>query len=147
MVKSIINIIYIFLTIVLVFVVKNGRQTKWTKSDCKYFKITSLRKRTKSYLELGSDLAQISRNQVHSSTIRRRALVKEGLYGRVARRKTDKETNKNDLNLRINFYLLRTFPLILAVFALFLLSLRFGQISSLAFFRWFTTTSDRNINN
>ena len=36
------------------------------------------------------------------------------------------------------------FVLILVVFVLFLLSLRFGQISPLAFFRWFTTTSDRN---
>ena len=36
------------------------------------------------------------------------------------------------------------FVLILVVFGLFLLSLRFGQISPLAFFRWFTTTSDRN---
>ena len=39
------------------------------------------------------------------------------------------------LNLRINFYLLRTFFFILVVFVLFLLSLRFGQISPLAFFR------------
>ena len=36
------------------------------------------------------------------------------------------------------------FVLILVVFVLFLLSLRFGQISPLAFFRWFTATSDRN---
>ena len=48
------------------------------------------------------------------------------------------------LNLRINLYLLRTFILILVVFVLFLLSLRFGQISPLAFFRWFIATSDRN---
>ena len=51
------------------------------------------------------------------------------------------------LNLRINFFffcLLRTFVLILVVFVLFLQSLRFGQISPLAFFRWFTVTSDRN---
>ena len=49
------------------------------------------------------------------------------------------------LNLRINFYLLRTYFLILVVFfVLFLLSLRFGQVSPLAFFRWFTATSDRN---
>ena len=34
--------------------------------------------------------------------------------------------------------------LILVVFVLFLLSLRFGQISPLAFFRWLTATSDRN---
>ena len=50
----------------------------------------------------------------------------------------------------INFYLLRTFFLILVVFFFFffffwfLLSIRFGQISPLAFFRWFTATSDRN---
>ena len=57
------------------------------------------------------------------------------------------------LNLRIDFYLLRTFVLNLVDFffffffffgVLFLLSLRFGQISPLAFFRWFTTTSDRS---
>ena len=36
------------------------------------------------------------------------------------------------------------FVLILVVFVLFLLSLRFGQISPLAFFRWFTVTLDRN---
>ena len=36
------------------------------------------------------------------------------------------------------------FVLILVAFVLFLLSLRFGQISPLAFFRWFTATSDRN---
>ena len=47
------------------------------------------------------------------------------------------------LNLRSNFYLLQTFFLMLVVFV-FLLSLRFGQISPLAFFRWFTATSDRN---
>ena len=32
----------------------------------------------------------------------------------------------------------------IVLFVLFLLSLRFGQIPPLAFFRWFTTTSDRN---
>ena len=37
------------------------------------------------------------------------------------------------------------FVLILVVFVLFLLSLHFGQISPLAFFRWFTATSDRNV--
>ena len=36
------------------------------------------------------------------------------------------------------------FFLILVVFVLFLLSLRFSQISPLAFFRWYTATSDRN---
>ena len=36
------------------------------------------------------------------------------------------------------------FVLILVVFVLFLLSQRFDQISPLAFFRWFTVTSDRN---
>ena len=36
------------------------------------------------------------------------------------------------------------FVLILVVFVLFVLSPRFGQISPLAFFRWFTATSDRN---
>ena len=49
------------------------------------------------------------------------------------------------LNLRINFFIyFGLFVLILLVFVLFLLSLRFGQISPLAFFRWFTATSDRN---
>ena len=44
------------------------------------------------------------------------------------------------------FYLLRTFCPHLGrfFFVLFLLSLRFSQISPLAFFRWFTATSDRN---
>ena len=36
------------------------------------------------------------------------------------------------------------FVLILVVFVLFRLLLRFGQISPLAFFRWFTATPDRN---
>ena len=40
-------------------------------------------------------------------------------------------------------FLLRTFVLILVVFFLFF-SLRFSQISPLAFFRWLTVTSDRN---
>ena len=62
------------------------------------------------------------------------------------------------LNLRINQWVLiweliliycGLFVLILVVVffcvcVLFLLSLRFGQISPLAFFRWFTATSDRN---
>ena len=49
------------------------------------------------------------------------------------------------LNLKINFYSLRTFcPHLGSFFVLVLLSLRFGQILPLAFFRWFTTTSDRN---
>ena len=51
------------------------------------------------------------------------------------------------LNLRIFIYC-RLFVLILVFFSFFLcvvsLSLRFGQISPLAFFRWFTATSDRN---
>ena len=52
--------------------------------------------------------------------------------------------NWNHLEMRLffksenNFYLLRTFPLILVVFVLFLLSLRFGQISPLAFSGDFT---------
>ena len=49
------------------------------------------------------------------------------------------------LNLRINvLFIADFFVLILVVFVLFLLSLRFGQISPLAFFRWFIATSDRN---
>ena len=66
---------------------ENGRLTKLTYSDCKYLKITSLINRSKTSQELGSDHAQISGTQVHSSTIRT-ALVKEGLYGRVVKRKT-----------------------------------------------------------
>ena len=42
------------------------------------------------------------------------------------------------------FIYCRLFVLILVVFVLFLLSLCFSQISPLAFFRWFITTSDRN---
>ena len=49
------------------------------------------------------------------------------------------------LNWELIFIYCGLFVLILVVFfMLFLLSLRFGQISSLAFFRWFTATSDRN---
>ena len=49
------------------------------------------------------------------------------------------------LKVRISLFIYcGLFVLILVVFVLFLLSLRFGQISSLAFFRWFTATSDRN---
>ena len=49
------------------------------------------------------------------------------------------------LNLGINFFIYCGLSvLILVVFVLFFLSLRFGQISPLAFFRWFTATSDRN---
>ena len=65
---------------------RRRRQTKLTKRDCNYLRITSLRNRSKSCPELGSDLAQTSRTQVHSSIIRRE-LVKEGLHGRVAKRK------------------------------------------------------------
>ena len=43
----------------------------------------------------------------------------------------------------INFFYSRLFVLILVGFFLFF-SLRFSQISPLAFFRWFTATSDRN---
>ena len=49
--------------------------------------------------------------------------------------------------MRINLFIFiycGLLVLILVVFVLFLLSLRFGQISPLAFFRWFTATSDRN---
>ena len=48
------------------------------------------------------------------------------------------------LNLRINFYLLQTFCSHLGSFFFYFFSLRFGQISPLAFFRWLTATSDRN---
>ena len=62
----------------------------------------------------------------------------------VQRYKQNECKNEIKTGMRINFYLLRTFFLILVVFVLLLLSLRFGQISPLAFFRWFTATSDRN---
>ena len=51
------------------------------------------------------------------------------------------------LNLRINFYLLRTFCPHLGTFFFFFLCcffFHYGQISPLAFFRWFTATLDRN---
>ena len=57
---------------------------------------------------------------------------------------------KTTQNLRINFFIADFFVLILVVFLLLLLllllffSLHFGQISPLAFFRWLSTTSDRN---
>ena len=44
----------------------------------------------------------------------------------------------------IFFYLLRTFCPHLGSFCVVSSSLRFGQISPLAFFRWLTATSDRN---
>ena len=62
---------------------KSGRPTKLTKSN---LNITSIRNRTKSSQELSSDLAQTSSIRVLSSTIRR-ALVKECLYGQMARKK------------------------------------------------------------
>ena len=65
---------------------KSGRSTKLTKSDCKYLKITSLRNRNKSCKELGSDLAQTSRSQVHTTTIWR-IFVKEDLLGQVTKKK------------------------------------------------------------
>ena len=59
------------------------------------------------------------------------------------KKKNKKKTG--DLMWELIFYLLRTFcPHLGSFFVLFLLSLRFGQISPLAFFRWFTATSDRN---
>ena len=53
---------------------------------------------------------------------------------------------KVQYSVRINFYVLWTFCHHLGsfFFFFFFLSLRFGQISPLAFFRWFTATSDRN---
>ena len=65
---------------------KSGRTTKLTKSDYKYLKITSLRNRTKSCHELDSDLTLTSPTQIYPSIIRK-ALMKEGLHGRVAIRK------------------------------------------------------------
>ena len=51
------------------------------------------------------------------------------------------------LNQRINFLFIADFlssSWYFFFFVLFLLSLRFGQISPLAFFMWFTATSDKN---
>ena len=60
--------------------------------------------------------------------------------------KTSWKNKTTKWNLRINFFIYcGHFVLILVVFVLFLLSLRFGQISLLAFFRWLTATSDRTV--
>ena len=78
---------------------KSGRSTKSSKSNGKYLKKTSLRNKTKSCQELGSDLAQTSHTQVHSSTIRR-ALVKEDLHDRVAKRKPNLKQGNRQKRLR-----------------------------------------------
>ena len=50
----------------------------------------------------------------------------------------------SSFTLRINFYLLQTFCPHLGSFCVVSSLLCFGQISPMAFFRWFTATSDRN---
>ena len=65
-------------------------------------------------------------------------------------KKTEKR-RKTTVGMRINFLFFifyffiycRLSVLILVVFVLFLLSLRFGQISPLAFFRWFTAINKK----
>ena len=66
---------------------KSARPTKLSKNDCRYLKITSLRNKTKTSQELGSDLAQTSGTQVHFLTVEG-GIVKEGLHSRAVRRKT-----------------------------------------------------------
>ena len=65
---------------------RSGRPSKLSKTDTKYLKLSSLRDRRKSSRELSQNLAETSGVQVHASTVRR-ALIKEGLNGRVARAK------------------------------------------------------------
>ena len=66
---------------------RSGRPRKLTKKDETYLKITSLRNRRKTSLDLAAELAQTSGKQVHSSTVRR-SLIRNGLNGRVAVKKS-----------------------------------------------------------
>ena len=65
---------------------RSGRSRKLTKGDEKYLKINSLRDRKKSSNAIAADFAYSTGRQVHPSTVRR-ALIRNGLHGRVAKRK------------------------------------------------------------
>ena len=66
---------------------RSGRPRKLAKKDETYLKITSLRNRRKTYLDLAAELTPTSGKQVHSSTVRR-SLIRNGLNGRVAVKNT-----------------------------------------------------------
>ena len=59
---------------------------KLTKGDEKYLKINSLRDPKKSSKAIAADFAHSTGRQVHPFTVRR-ALIRNGLHGRVAKRK------------------------------------------------------------
>lgn len=65
---------------------KQGRPKKVTAREDQYLKVTSLRHRTRGSARLAQDLQEATGVAVHSSTVRRH-LIKQGLRGRVARRK------------------------------------------------------------
>ena len=74
---------------------RSGRPRKLTKKDETYLKITSLRNRRKTNLNLAAELAQTSDRQIHSSTVRR-SLIRNGLNGRVAVEKPPSSKRKYD---------------------------------------------------
>ena len=61
-----------------------GRPRKLTKGDEIYLKINSLQDRKKSSIAIAADLAHSTGRQVHPFTVRR-ALILNGLHGRVAK--------------------------------------------------------------
>ena len=65
---------------------RSGRLRKLRKGDKKYHKINSLRDRKKSSKAIAADFAHSTGRQVHPSTVRR-APIRNGLHGRVAKRK------------------------------------------------------------
>ena len=64
---------------------RSGRPRKLTKKDETYLKITSLRNRRKTSLDLAAEIVQTSGKQVHSSTVR--SLIRNDLNCRVAVKK------------------------------------------------------------
>ena len=65
---------------------RSGRPRKLTKGNEKYLKINSLRDHKKSSNAIAADFAHSTGKRVHPSTVRR-ALIRNGLHGRVAKRK------------------------------------------------------------
>ena len=64
---------------------RSGRPRKLVKKDEIYLKITPLRNKRKTCLDIAAELTQTSGKQVHSSTVR--SLIRNGLNGRVAVKK------------------------------------------------------------
>ena len=60
----------------------SGRPRKLDKKDETYLKITSVKNRRKTCLDLAAEFSQTSGKQVHSSTVR--SLIRNGLNGRVS---------------------------------------------------------------